>query len=152
MGDTCFLILCNSWGLVICHRTFKIKPRLPGLLGDEPPGLLGDTPNVIENDYQPLPVNWDNVSTSSTEYENISLNLISGNTPINAHDALDNQIQDILSEEHIDVNAQNVLPDNEVADSSRGLISGTRSPAPERIYDEISNNTNLNSRTQCNIQ
>jgi hypothetical protein len=46
----------------------------------------------------------------------------------------DNQIQDILSEEHINVNAQNVLPDNEVADSSRGLISGTRSPAPERIY------------------
>ncbi|CAC9656120.1 hypothetical protein [bacterium endosymbiont of Bathymodiolus sp. 5 South] len=146
------LFYAIAGGLVICHRTFKIKPRLPGLLGDEPPGLLGDTPNVIENDYQPLPVNWDNVSTSSTEYENISLNLISGNTPINAHDALDNQIQDILSEEHIDVNAQNVLPDNEVADSSRGLISGTRSPAPERIYDEISNNTNLNSRTQCNIQ
>jgi hypothetical protein len=25
-------------------------------------------------------------------------------------------------------------------------------PSPEEIYDEISNNANLNSRTQCNIQ
>jgi hypothetical protein len=45
---------------------FKIRPRLPGLSVDELPGLLGETPNVIENDYQPLPVNWDNVSTSPT--------------------------------------------------------------------------------------
>jgi hypothetical protein len=38
---------------------FKIRPRLPGLSVDELPGLLGETPNVIENDYQPLPVNWE---------------------------------------------------------------------------------------------
>ncbi|VVH65333.1 hypothetical protein BSPLISOX_1235 [uncultured Gammaproteobacteria bacterium] len=146
------LLSAITGGLVVCNLMFKIRPRLPGLSVDELPGLLGETPNVIENDYQPLPVNWDNVSTSPTEYENISLNSIPRNTPINTHDALGNQIQDIYSEEHINVNAQNVLPDNEVADSSRGLISSTRSPAPEGIYDEISNNANLNSRTQCNIQ
>jgi hypothetical protein len=128
----------GSLGLIL---NIRLQTTRPPVIAESKetglPGLLGETPNVIENDYQPLPVNWDNVSTSPTEYENISLNSIPRNTPINTHDALGNQIQDIYSEEHINVNAQNVLPDNEVADSSRGLISSTRSPAPEGIYDEI---------------
>jgi hypothetical protein len=119
-----------------------------------------DNSNVIENDYQPIAnigsrvnrVNWRNVSTSSTEYENIPMNPIRENIPmnpihedalINANDALGNQIQDIDSEEHI----YSEIDDN---DNFRGSMP-SRSPAPEEIYDEISNNANLNSRTQCNI-
>ncbi|CAC9473941.1 hypothetical protein BSPLISOX_542 [uncultured Gammaproteobacteria bacterium] len=143
------------------YLMFKTKPRLPGLLPDDLPGLSGDAPNVIENDYQPIAnigsrvnrVNWRNVSTSSTEYENIPMNPIRENIPmnpihedalINANDALGNQIQDIDSEEHI----YSEIDDN---DNFRGSMP-SRSPAPEEIYDEISNNANLNSRTQCNIQ
>ncbi len=148
-------------GLPLGYLMFKIKPRLPGLLPDDLPGLSGDAPNVIENDYQPIAnigsrvnrVNWRNVSTSSTEYENIPMNPIRENIPmnpihedalINANDALGNQIQDIDSEEHI----YSEIDDN---DNFRGSMP-SRSPAPEEIYDEISNNANLNSRTQCNIQ
>ncbi|CAC9436758.1 hypothetical protein [uncultured Gammaproteobacteria bacterium] len=129
-------------------------------------GLSGGTSNIETGDDLPLTniepqVDLDNVSISTnvTEYEDIIPiyeNMKNPINPINPTNPMDQvyvntQIESTYSE----INVRNMLSDDEVAlmpSATADARLETRPPLPKRTYNEISNNVNLNSRTQCNIQ
>jgi hypothetical protein len=122
--------------------------------------LYNDPDETVYNDASSTPIYDDGVAGPLYNDGSIELTSAPRRIPVNPHYELEDQIGDQVESIYSKVNTRNMLPDNEVTVRARDLMPSStadasirnRPPSPEGIYDEISNNVNSDSKTQCSIQ